>query len=63
MIRATYYLGATIVVEAEDHDKLDDLADAVLAVADAALADVARDGAYLVLVGPPYVEDVDEVTP
>lgn len=63
MIRATYYLWATVVVEAEDHDELDELADAALALADAALADVAADYAYVALIGPPYVEDVEEVTP
>jgi len=63
VIRATYYLGATITVTVppEDAVLLDQLADLALAAADAALADVASDVAEVVLVGPPYVEDVEDL--
>ena len=61
MIRAEYHLGAVVAVIADTMAEADELADLAISAADAALADVFGGGTYVALIGPPYVQDVEDL--
>jgi hypothetical protein len=61
MIRAEYHLGAVVAVIADTMPEADELADLAIAAAEAALADVFGGGTYVALIGPPYVQDVQDL--
>ena len=61
MIRAEYHLGAVVSVIAGDHAEAEELADLAIAAADAALADTFGGRTYVALIGPPYLQDVEDL--
>jgi len=61
VIRVEYYLGAVVAVIADGYAEADELADLAIAAADAALADVFGGRTYVALIGPPYVQDVEDL--
>jgi len=63
MIRAEYHLGAVVSVIADDMPEADELADLAIAAAEAAIADVFGGRTYVALIGPPYLQDVEDLTP